>query len=74
MECVVTNFFTENTSLAITLIIIAVIIELIFKGIALWLSAKRKQPIWFVTLLVINSVAILPIIYLLVNRGREFEE
>ena len=74
MECVVTTFFTENTSLAITLIIIAVIIEVVFKGFALWYSAKREQTIWFVALLVINSIGILPIIYLLVNRGRKFEE
>ena len=70
MECVVTTFLAEN----ITLIIVATVIDLIFKGFALWHSAQRKQTIWFVLLLIINSVGIFPIIYLLVNRGRKFEE
>lgn len=39
--------------------------ELIWKGIALWKSAKNDQKYWFIILLVINTVGILPIIYLL---------
>lgn len=35
-----------------------------WKGLALWHSAKRHQPWWFVILLVINTAGILEIIYL----------
>ena len=73
MECVVITFFTENAWVIPVLVILAVI-DLILKGITLWHSARRKQTIWFVFLLIINSAGILPIIYLLVNRGRKFEE
>jgi hypothetical protein len=38
--------------------------ELIWKAIALWYSAKNKQIIWFIFCLVLNTVGILPIIYL----------
>jgi methionyl-tRNA synthetase len=42
------------------------LIDLVLKGMALWRSAQRKQLGWFILLLVINSVGILPLIYLLI--------
>ena len=38
--------------------------ELIWKGWALWLAARRGEKGWFVALLVLNTFAILPIIYI----------
>lgn len=38
--------------------------ELVWKGIALWKSARNSQSNWFVALLVLNTAGILPIIYL----------
>nr|MBA4405184.1 hypothetical protein [Nanoarchaeum sp.] len=35
-----------------------------WKGVALWKSAKQKQKAWFVVLLIVNTLAILEIIYL----------
>lgn len=37
--------------------------DAIWKGIGLWHAARNGQKNWFVALLVINSVGILPIIY-----------
>lgn len=42
-----------------------VIIDVILKGISLWRSARSSQKVWFVALLIVNSVGILPAIYLL---------
>ncbi|MBW6442581.1 hypothetical protein K0A97_02245 [Patescibacteria group bacterium] len=42
--------------------------ELVWKGLALWNSARRNHLIWFMFILVINSVGILPIIYLLIHK------
>lgn len=39
--------------------------ELIWKAIALWKCGRNNQPIWFVFILVLNTVGILPIIYLI---------
>jgi len=36
----------------------------VWKGIALWQSAKNSQKNWFITLLLINTIGILEIIYL----------
>lgn len=48
-----------------------VLFELILKGFALWRAAKKNQNVWFIALLVINSMGILPLIYLILNRDVE---
>lgn len=35
-----------------------------WKGYALWLAARNDQPWWFVILLVVNTLAILEIVYI----------
>lgn len=38
--------------------------SIIWKGIALWHSARNKQLIWYIALLIVNTLGILEIIYL----------
>ncbi|MCR4312203.1 MAG: DUF5652 family protein [Candidatus Uhrbacteria bacterium] len=38
--------------------------SIFWKGLALWHSAQRKQPWWFIVLLIVNTAGILDIIYL----------
>lgn len=47
------------------------ILDLILRGFALWKSAKKDQNIWFIALLVVNSMGILPLIYLVLNRDQK---
>jgi hypothetical protein len=35
-----------------------------WKGVALWKAARNKQIVWFIVLLVVNTLAILEIIYI----------
>jgi len=49
----------------IFLILILIIWETIWKGIALWKCGKSNQLTWFVFILIFNTVGILPIVYLL---------
>ena len=53
------------------LFLIAVIWELVWKGFALWKSAAKGQKAWFIAILILNTVGILPIIYLLIERKKE---
>ncbi|MFC1686148.1 DUF5652 family protein [Nanoarchaeota archaeon] len=46
------------------MIAVAMIWTLPWKGVALWKSARNGQMIWFVALLLINTLALLEIIYL----------
>lgn len=39
---------------------------IIWKAIALWISARRNQKIWFVVLLLVNTIGILEILYIFV--------
>ncbi len=43
------------------------ILDVVLKGFALWRAARRGENIWFIALLVVNSLGILPGIYLLTH-------
>ena len=47
-------------------ILLIVLWSLPWIGVALWKTAKNSHKIWFVVLLVINSMAILEIIYIFI--------
>lgn len=47
------------------------ILDLVLKGFALYRSARKGQTYWFIALLVINSIGILPAIYLLTHKEAE---
>lgn len=40
--------------------------SLIWKGLALWKAARRGASVWFVVMLVVNTIGILEILYLYV--------
>ena len=44
------------------------LLDIVLKGFALYKSARKGQTYWFIALLVVNSLGILPGIYLLMNR------
>lgn len=43
---------------------VLVLWAIFWKGLALWHSAHRKEPKWFIVMLVINTFGILEIVYL----------
>ncbi|MBI5804172.1 hypothetical protein HY450_02920 [Candidatus Pacearchaeota archaeon] len=45
--------------------------EVVWKGIALWKSARRNHLVWFVFILIVNSLGILPIVYLILYREKK---
>ncbi|MEM4248319.1 MAG: DUF5652 family protein [Candidatus Nanoarchaeia archaeon] len=47
------------------LFILVVIWNLVWKGLALWRAARNEQMIWFILMLILNTVGILEIIYIL---------
>lgn len=46
--------------------------SLIWKGIALWYTARNSQLAWYIALLIVNTLGILEIIYLLFFRRKRF--
>jgi len=55
------------------LIIVVAAWSLVWKGIALWVSARNHQRAWFVVMLIVNTAGILEIIYLLGFRSDKKE-
>jgi hypothetical protein len=51
--------------------IMALLFELVMKGIALWKCGRNNQPGWFIAILIINSAGLLPIIYLLAFQKKK---
>jgi len=45
---------------------IILIWTLVWKGLALWKSARKNSPVWFIILLVVNTLGILEILYIFV--------
>ena len=58
---------TNDTGILLLWIVIALII-ILFKGLSLWHSARHSQKWWFIALLILNTLGILPLIYLFFFR------
>lgn len=65
------NFITGWESLIIALIVILAIWDIVWKLLAMWKAANRKQKGWFIWLGILNTAGILPIIYLLIYREHD---
>lgn len=57
------TYLTENPWLLLLLLWI-----IFWKGLALWQSAQRKEKIWFIALLLVNTLGLLEIVYLLIVK------
>lgn len=53
-----------------TLIVVLAIWQLPWKGIAMWKAARKKHLVWFIIFLLVNTAAILEIIYLVIHRKK----
>lgn len=62
------GFGTFGTGMGLgtfSLTIMALLVwSVVWKGLALWHAAKRKEPWWFIAMLLVNTAGILEIIYL----------
>ena len=60
--------FGLSVSFFYGIISVVAIWTLIWKGLALWNAGRNNQKIWFVVLLVVNTIGILEILYLAFGR------
>ena len=57
--------FLQNLATNPNWLIPVLIWEIIWKGIALWKCGRNNQLKWFIAILVLNTMGLLPIVYLL---------
>jgi hypothetical protein len=62
------QLLNQQTVASSLLLLVFTLWEAVWKGLALWFSARSKQKYWFVAILLINSIGILPIAYLIIHR------
>jgi hypothetical protein len=69
--------FTPGTVIGLGLLAAIIgIIVIVLKGYALWHAARRDEKVWFIVLLVVNTVGILELVYLffVVGKWHKFSE
>jgi len=54
----------------IPLIIVVCILDCVWKPIALWKAARNSHTVWFICLFKINTIGILPIIYIILFKKK----
>jgi hypothetical protein len=54
----------------IPVIIIAAIWDAVWKLIAMWKAARNNHLAWFICIFIFNTLGILPIIYILLNKDK----
>jgi hypothetical protein len=54
----------QISSGAMLVLMIAILWSLLWKGIALWQAARRRESLWFIVMLLVNTLGILEIIYI----------
>lgn len=62
---------TQMLGISISALIIIAVAIVIIKGLALYKAARLKEKVWFWVLIVTNTMAILPIIYLIIKRKKK---
>ena len=62
-------FLAENPTLFISLIVWSIV----WKGFALWKAGKNRDFVWFVVLLIVNTLGLLEIIYLFAIKSKSIK-
>jgi hypothetical protein len=65
-----TNFLQDALPWLIPVIIVLAIWDTVWKMIALWKSARNNHLVWFIFIGILNTIGILPIIYILTHKNK----
>lgn len=68
------EFIRQISGLSLFLFVLLMIWTIIWKGLALWRSAKQGRKIWFIIFLIVNTLGILEILYLFIFSRNKKEE
>lgn len=52
--------------------LVMILWDLMWKGMGLWKAARNEEKYWFIAILIINSLGIVPILYIYVfQKGKK---
>jgi hypothetical protein len=55
-------------------IYLLLVADLVLRGLALYKSARNEQKVWFVALLIVNTLGILPLVYLILQKRNSIKQ
>ena len=61
-----------STGALFSFFVVIALLDLCLKGWGMWRAARMQKKWWFVAILIINSMGILPVIFLLLTK-KEYE-
>ena len=61
----------QDTNLLIIILFALTSWSLVWKGLALWKAAQKKEVSWFLAILILNTLGILPIVYLILKKEKK---
>ena len=64
------NFGFGPSPLGELFLLVIIAWSLVWKGLALWKSAREGSKVWFVVMLIVNTLGILEILYLFVFSSK----
>jgi len=71
------NYLTEISAILgipIWLLLIIFVWSAVWKLLALWKSARRKNVVWFIILAIINTVGVLEILYIYIFSEIKYDK
>jgi len=68
------NDLSSITDMPPWLLAVVITWSLFWKGLAMWKAARKNSPIWFVALIVINTVGIFEILYIYLFSEVKFDD
>jgi len=57
---------SQELGIHVGILIIILLWTIVWKLIAMWKAAKKKSIVWFIALALLNTIGILPILYIYV--------
>jgi len=70
---IMSDYLGVSVKTAVVILAVIAVWSLVWKGLALWKSSKKNNLIWFIILLVVNTVGILEILYIFVFSKISFK-
>jgi hypothetical protein len=52
----------------IGILVVLALLDVALKGWGMWRAARMSKKVWFIALLIVNSIGILPVIFLLLTN------
>lgn len=69
---IIGEFLGISAGAAMLILVVISIWALVWKGLALWKSSQKKSVVWFIVLLIVNTMGILEILYIFIFSKMSF--